>query len=208
MKRKRNKGKKALTAMGAVVAAGLTPGIIAATPACMPAQNPNAVITAAEVVAIDGSAYSFEELYAMQQGANRDADPQVATRYGVPPPQEATYYGVRPPQQTVMYGVRRVQPQKPPKVMEPSAVIDTIQIALMQYCAQLLEVDGRFEPFSLDSDLTRNMGLDDYQLKELAAEIKERYGLEVSYHRFKLYGQLNTLRLISEYIFQLKTIWD
>ena len=39
---KRNKGKKALTAVGAVVAAGLTPGIIAATPECLPIQGSNA----------------------------------------------------------------------------------------------------------------------------------------------------------------------
>ena len=191
--------------MGAVVAAGLTPGIIAATPACMPGQNPSAVITAAEVVAIDGNAYCFDELYAMQQGASRDADPQVATRYGVRPSQQATYYGVQRP--GVRPDVKRTRPQQPPP-KQPTVVIDTIQIALVQYCAQLLEADGRFAPFSLDSDLTRNLGLDDDQLKELAAEIKERYGVEVSYNRFKLVGQLNTLRLISEYIYKLKTVWD
>ena len=63
---KRNKGKKALTAVGAVVAAGLTPGIIAATPGCLPGQGSSAGITAADVVAIDGTAYGFDELYAKQ----------------------------------------------------------------------------------------------------------------------------------------------
>ena len=56
-----------MTAVGAVVAAGLTPGIIAATPGCLPGQGSNAEITAADVVAIDGLAYGFDELYAMQQ---------------------------------------------------------------------------------------------------------------------------------------------
>lgn len=65
--KKRNKGKKALTAVGAVVAAGLTPGIIAATPGCLPGQNANVEITAADVVAIDGQVYGFDELYARQQ---------------------------------------------------------------------------------------------------------------------------------------------
>ena len=46
MKKKHN-GKKALTAVGAVVAAGLTPGIIAATPGCMPNQSANAPTTVA-----------------------------------------------------------------------------------------------------------------------------------------------------------------
>ena len=67
MMKKRNKGKKALTAVGAVVAAGLSPGIIAATPGCLPAQSTNAGITAADVVAIDGKAYDFDELYDQQQ---------------------------------------------------------------------------------------------------------------------------------------------
>ena len=195
MMRNKNKGTKALAAMGAVVAAGLTPGIIAATPACMPGQNPNALITAAEVVAIDGNAYSFDELYAMQQRASRDADPQVATRYGVRPPQDARMYGV-------------TRPPKPPQTKQPTVVIDTIQIALVDYCAQLLEADGRFEPFSLDSDITRNMEMTQDQLKFLAEEIKRRYGVEVSYRRFYLKGQLNTLRLVSEYIFKMKTVWD
>ena len=89
---KRNKGKKALTAVGAVVAAGLTPGIIAATPGCLPGQGSSAGITAADVVAIDGTAYSFDELYAKQQPdtAEMNVDlPEIevkaynATRYGV-----------------------------------------------------------------------------------------------------------------------------
>ena len=201
MMKKKNKGKKALAAMGAVVAAGLTPGIIAATPACMPGQNPNAVITAAEVVAIDGNAYSFDELYAMQQGANRDANPQVATRYGVMPSQQATHYGVQRPQLPQL-------PQQPKKTKQEMIALDTIQASLIQYCAQLLEAEGKFTPFSLESDLTRNMGLTEDQLKLLAKEIKRRYGVDVSYRRFYLKDQLNTLRLVSEYILKLKTIWD
>ena len=60
----KNKGKKTLAAVGAVVAAGLTPGIMAASPI----QGCNAAVTAADVVAIDGTTYSFDELYAMQRG--------------------------------------------------------------------------------------------------------------------------------------------
>ena len=62
--KKKNIGKKKLTAMGAVVAAGLTPGIMAASPN----QGSNAGITAADVVAIAGTTYGFDELYAMQRG--------------------------------------------------------------------------------------------------------------------------------------------
>ena len=90
--KKRNKGKKALTAVGAVVAAGLAPGIVAATPGCLSGQGPSAGITAADVVAIDGTTYSFDEIYAKQQPdtAEMNVDlPEIqveafnATRYGV-----------------------------------------------------------------------------------------------------------------------------
>ena len=66
MKKKNNKGKKALAAAGAVIAAGLTPGFIAASAAGSSIQGPGAGTTAAEVVVIDGQAYSFDELYAEQ----------------------------------------------------------------------------------------------------------------------------------------------
>lgn len=193
-KKNKNRRKKALTAVGAVVAAGLTPGIIAATPV---QESPNAGVTAAEVVAIDGNAYSFDELYAMQQKVIRKVEPQVATRYGVPPSEQSRLYGVPYP---------RVP--KPPQTKQPTILMDTVQIALLQYCAQLIDADTEGILISLDSDLTRDLEMNEDQLKELAAVIKERYGVEVSYHRFYLIGQLNTLRLVSEYIYRLKTVWD
>ena len=95
MKKNSNKGKKSLTAVGALVAAGLTPGIVTA----LPTQESNAELTAAEVVAIGGNTYSFDELYAMQRENSVDTiemhivlepDPNsrlhdqiVATMYGV-----------------------------------------------------------------------------------------------------------------------------
>lgn len=222
MMKKKNKGKKTLAAVGAVVAAGLTPGIIAATPNAMPVQDPNIGLTAAEVVAIAGNTYSFDELYAMQQPAGgrgqESAAPQVAMRYGVPPkpvkPSQpvAKYAAPRPPgQHETYYGVPRphIHPQPPIDVIEVSAALDTIQEDLIGLCVELLDADPytRGYVFSLDSDLTREMEMSEEQLKALKAEIKERYGVEVSYPRFYLLGQLNTLRLVSEYIYKLKTVW-
>ena len=92
-KKNKNKGKKTLTAVGAVVAAGLTPGFIAASAAGSSIQGPNTGATAAEVVAIDGQAYSFDELYAMQNPDSAATDtielnivlePSNATLYGAP----------------------------------------------------------------------------------------------------------------------------
>ena len=106
-KKNNNKGKKALTAVGAVVAAGLTPGFIAASAAGSSIQGPNTGTTAAEVVAIDGQAYSFDELYAMQNPDSAATDtielnivlePTNATLYGAP---VVIAYG------TTKYGVPR-----------------------------------------------------------------------------------------------------
>ena len=89
----RNKGKRTLTAVGAVIAAGLTPGFIAATPGCLPVQGPITGITAADAVAIDGQAYSFDELYAKQHPDSAEMkeieldvvlEPTNSTLYGVP----------------------------------------------------------------------------------------------------------------------------
>ena len=87
--KKKNIGKKKLTAMGAVVAAGLTPGIMAASAN----QGSNAGMTAADVVAIDGNTYGFDELLAMQRGDTVESvielpdiilQPNNATLYGSP----------------------------------------------------------------------------------------------------------------------------
>ncbi len=206
MKKDKNKGKKRLAAVGAVVAAGLTPGAIVASAAGMPPQSPNVEITAAQVVSIAGSTYSFDELFAMQERANgpRQEQPQHASRYGIPRPQT---------QHQTMYGaIRPIHPPHPTPPVEiyVSARLDTIQKGLIEYCAQLLDADPYTQgvAFDLDTDLTREMEMSEDQLKQLKAFIEEYYGVEVSHHRFRLYGQLNTLRLISEYIFKLKTVWD
>ena len=105
---------------------------------------------------------------------------------------------------------RPVPPQKPVIVIEAVEGLDTIQAGLLEYCTKLLDTDfyTRGVIISLDRDLTREIGMNDRQLKELKAFIEDYYGVEVSYHRFSLNGQLNTLRLISHYIFKIKTVWD
>lgn len=281
---KKNKGRKTLTALSAVVAAGLTPGVISGAPFSQ--AQPNAGITAADVVAIDGNTFSFDEILAMQQGIGRwyavapGELPQVAARYGVQrPPQVSTHYGVPHPKKTVAvtppalleeiqesllqycdrlidadkrfivisldsdltrdlgmspdelkklaekmessYGVEKPDCQLfkngPLNTLrqisqyiydtkKPSA--ERIKWDLMGYCAQLLGFDIRRAPITLDSDLTRDLGMTEDELKALAAEIKDRYGVEVSYNRFRLVGQLNTLRLITEHIYKIKHLWD
>jgi hypothetical protein len=209
MKKDKNKGKKTLAVVGAVVAAGLSPGILNATPLYVPDQAPNAALTAAEVVAIGGNAYGFDELYAMQQPANGQSDASTQE-----PPQVATRYGVRP---SSMYGVKRppLPSTSPTPYYEPTVIyrdqerLDTIQEGLWDICIRILDADPYTNGlnFTLDSDLTRELEMSEDQLKALKAEIQDYYGVEVSHHRFRLVGQLNTLRLISEYIYKLKNVW-
>ena len=197
-----------MTAVGAVVVAGLTPGILAASPTGLPFQGPNAGITAADVVAIDGSAFSFDELYAMQHAGNvwmhREAyriPPQHATRYGGPTT------AIKP--QVLLQGGSR--PQKPTIdfiEMEAEKIHMAILEYLMDYCAELIDADARGIPISPDDDLTSKLGMTEDELKALKAEIEEYFGVEVSYHRFYLIGQLNTLRLVTDYIIRIKTVWN
>ncbi|MBQ3364304.1 MAG: energy transducer TonB [Muribaculaceae bacterium] len=90
MMKDKNKGKKALAVVGAVVAAGLTSGIVNASPV----QGSSVGITAADVVAMDGTAYSFDELYAMQRGDTVDMQVELPEVQIDAMPQ-ATKYGAR-----------------------------------------------------------------------------------------------------------------
>lgn len=90
MKKKR-KNKKSLTAIGTVVAAGLSPGIVSGSPV---PQSPgtDVELTAADAVSINGDVLDFDELYALQQINHR----RQAPVYGPPQPK---VYGPRPPKE-------------------------------------------------------------------------------------------------------------
>lgn len=201
MMKNKNIRKKTLTAVGAVVAAGLTPGIIAATPSCLPVQDTYMGITAAEVVVIDGMTYSFDELLAMQrpgngleQGEPRPQPlPQHASRYGAPgSSQHATFYGVQHPSGSVVI------------ITSSEETMKKVYLKyLTEYCAQLIDAKARRIRITPDSDLAQDLGMTLEEMKELSAEIKRHYGVETSYFRFRLVGQLNTLRLISDYIYKM-----
>ncbi len=79
---------------------------------------------------------------------------------------------------------------------------------LMIYCAEMIDAYDKGLSITPDSDLTRDLKMNREQLKALAAEIERKYGVEVSYNRFYLKGQLNTLYLITEYIYMLKHFQD
>ena len=83
-KDKKNKGRKSITAVGAKVAAGLTPAIVAGSPASQP-PTADVELTAADAVSIDGQVLDFDELFAMQQTVSEQ---QIVHK---------TVYGPRPP---------------------------------------------------------------------------------------------------------------
>ena len=89
---KREKRKKTLAAVSAVVAAGLTPGIIAASATGASVQGSNVEITAADVVTIAGTTYSFDELYAVQRGSTGDT---IETHIELEPFTISTEYGAK-----------------------------------------------------------------------------------------------------------------
>ena len=72
-KKNKKKGKKTLTAVGAVIAAGLSPGILSATPGMLP-PCPSMEFTAADMVSINGEVIDFDELFVTPQVNNDDDD--------------------------------------------------------------------------------------------------------------------------------------
>ena len=80
--KKKNKAKKSITAVGAVVAAGLTPGMVTGAPV-PESLNTDMNLTAADAVSIDGNLYEFEDLFAMNQGTPYPVD-QIVVVYGSP----------------------------------------------------------------------------------------------------------------------------
>ena len=81
-KKKKNQSRKSITAVGAVFAAGLTPGIVTGSPVPEP-LNTDIELTAADVVSIDGEKFDFEDLFAMNQADPVPVD-QVVVVYGPP----------------------------------------------------------------------------------------------------------------------------
>lgn len=81
-KKNKNQARKSITAVGAVVAAGLTPGIATGTPVPEPLGT-DIKLTAADAVSINGEMYDFDDLFAMNQADSVPVD-QIVVVYGSP----------------------------------------------------------------------------------------------------------------------------
>ena len=84
-KKNKHKARKSITAVGAVVAAGLTPGLASGSQAPeLPGSDME--LTAADAVSIDGDVFDFDDLYVMNPDTSEPD--QIVVVYGSRPPKK------------------------------------------------------------------------------------------------------------------------
>ena len=221
-KKNKNKAKKSITAVGAVVAAGLTPGIVTGTPAPQ-APSTDVELTAADVVTIDGDVFDFDELFAMRQVV-RDRDQQKVV-YGPPPAevqrQEAEREAMRA--KARKDSIRRAKEEfklvyGPPPVPDESIKQELVrsEVANMDKEKAIEEIQGRLiffihaigDPkYSLndikpDSQLIRDLNFNPKRLEQVLEELESNYGVQLTEDMLK---QLNTPRRLARFIIEVIT---
>ena len=206
--KKKNKGRKSITAVSAVVAAGLTPGIISGSPASQPPIN-DVELTAADAISIGGDIFDFDELFAMEQIRRDPRDiPKV---YGPPP---SIHKAQR--QDSINQSIAEVYGPPPPRYLfvgpeelrsiaanDKQEAADMILEALMDYCRQR-PLDPNVDPnvtghiiLREDRDLVRDLMMDSMQLELLQQEIADRFEVQLTEEMLK---QLGTLRRVANFI--------
>lgn len=206
--KKKKKGRKSITAVSAVVAAGLTPGIISGSPASQPPIN-DVELTAADAISIGGDIFDFDELFAMEQIRRDPRDiPKV---YGPPP---SIHKAQR--QDSINQSIAEVYGPPPPRYLfvgpeelrsiaanDKQEAADVILEALMDYCRQR-PLDPNVDPnvtghiiLREDRDLVRDLMMDSKQLEMLQQEIADRFEVQLTEEMLK---QLSTLRRVANFI--------
>ena len=145
---KKDHRRKSLAAVGAVVAAGLAPGLVASTPAPHPAGTE---ATAADVVAINGEALDFDELFAATQ---------PRTVYG-PPPIE----------------VRQQVDLAPIIAADKAEAIDFVLHELINICDDKIGTSDLV--ITPESQLIRDLGMDSLDVVEFVMLVEKRYGVTI-----------------------------
>ena len=216
-KNNKNKGKKSLTAVGAVVAAGLTPGIVTGIPV---SQSPghDVEITAADAVSINGETFDFDDLFAMQQQQiNRD----MSKMYG-PPPVSVREHDEKKLQEDLreqarLDSIRRAQEARaliygPPPVRYVSSnpeeiralilsvnkdeAIDNIQYKLQEYISFMFNTrPNRIRP---DEEIIKDLEPD--QQAGLLQEVENSFGVQLT---DDMLTQLNTVYRLAKFIVEV-----
>ena len=218
--KKKNKGKKSLTAVGAVVAAGLTPGIVTGAPASQ-LPDPDVEFTAADAVVINGETVDFDELFAQVISDSREPQVVFKTVYGPRPPvaveddeqQAAIRAKMREDSirrameaRTLVYGppppkYRFVGPEELRSIAanDKQEAADVILEALLDYCRQMpLDTNATGNIILReDRDLVRELMMGSKQLEMLQQEISDRFEVQLSEEMLK---QLSTLRRVADFI--------
>ena len=223
-KKKRSKGRKSLAAVSAVVAAGLAPGVASGSPAQQPV-GPDVELTAADIVSINGEVFDFDELFAMHQ-VNRDQrnPPKV---YGPPPSakekeERARQEAMR--EQARQDSIRRARDRQslvygppapvygPPESFEPNLpeqarlqaismskedAIDNIQNELKSLIELTLRVKNKPASISPETDISRDLGLNAEELRELMRDVDFNFGVQIT---DEMLQQLNTLPRLAKFI--------
>ena len=160
---RKGSNKKHRLAIGAVVAAGVTTGAMAAgmTPAAAQ-PNPEVQLTAADRVVVDGQSVDFDQMLAL-------STPQVRDHVARP------MYGVRKP---LVYGPRpRVYGPRPPVRKDTVQVQDTITTRVIALTATQAKVDPK--TINPKSELVRDLGLDSLGVVELLITIEREFNLVI-----------------------------
>ena len=161
---RKGSNKKHRLAIGAVVAAGVTTGAMAAgmTPDAAAQSNPEVQFTAADRVVVDGQSVDFDQMLAL-------STPQVRDHVARP------MYGVRKP---LVYGPRpRVYGPRPPVRKDTVQVQDTIATRVIALTATQAKVDPK--TINLKSELVRDLGMDSLGVVELLITIEREFNLVI-----------------------------
>lgn len=211
-KKKKNQARKSITAVGAVVAAGITPGIVTGTPA-PPLPDTDVAFTAADAVSINGDVFDFDELFAMNpvnidqnvvlygppQTMERDRDREQEKADSIRRAQERykTVYGPPPPR------IRTISPEELRAIASDNKeeAIDRVAVSLLDFCSQMPQFDFRNRALE-ECDIIRDMKMEPEQLESLQQQIESSCGVLVTGEMLK---QLGTLRRIATFIVEVVT---
>lgn len=191
--KKKNKAKKSITAVGAVVAAGLTPGIVTGAPAPQ-APSTDIELTAADVISINGDVFDFDELFAMHQ-VNQDHRQKVV--YG--PPQPKVYGPVPPKNKDKNKDKDKVKDKDKDKKNKEQEIADSLRHEEIKRAEELERDRGhqeRLRQEAIQRDIERNHKLvygpppvdiqrgpdTEFQRQEVASQNKQKAITDVELH--------------------------
>lgn len=174
-KKNKDKTRKSITAVGAVVAAGLTPGIAAGTPATQPPRD-EVKLTAADVVSINGDVYDFDDLFAMNQVVNRNIDKTVVV-YGPPPAQKDKDQQIR--EQEIADSINQEKMMQAERERIEAMRRDSIERAMKAH--ELVYGPPPPRRIILDSEGLRSMAANDKsEATHIVSEILQDYVMQLS----------------------------